>query len=110
MAAVAAACGNSAPVPAGMVRLDGGEFWMGLDDPAYPDAGPVHRVRVAPFWIDTTEVTNAQFRLISPRLPFQITAAAALVILPLVWLKLRAPGGPVAPEPPETPAAVEVKP
>lgn len=44
-----------------MVRLTGGEFWMGLDDPAYPDAGPVHRVRVAPFWIDATEVTNAQF-------------------------------------------------
>lgn len=44
-----------------MVRLAGGEFSMGLDDPAYPDAGPVHRVRVAPFWIDATEVTNAQF-------------------------------------------------
>ncbi len=46
---------------AGMVRLAGGEFWMGLDDPAFPDAGPVHRVRVSPFWIDATEVTNAQF-------------------------------------------------
>lgn len=47
--------------PAGMVRVPAGEFWMGLDDPAYPDAGPEHRVRVAPFWIDVTEVTNAQF-------------------------------------------------
>ncbi len=47
--------------PAGMVLVPGGEFSMGLDDPAYPDAGPAHRVRVSPFWIDATEVTNAQF-------------------------------------------------
>jgi formylglycine-generating enzyme required for sulfatase activity len=47
--------------PAGMVFVPGGEFSMGLDDPAYPDAGPAHRVRVSPFWIDATEVTNAQF-------------------------------------------------
>lgn len=47
--------------PPGMVRISGGEFWMGVDDPAYPDAGPVHRVNVRPFWIDATEVTNAQF-------------------------------------------------
>lgn len=45
----------------GMVRLQGGEFWMGIDDPAYPDAGPAHRVRVGEFWLDATEVTNAQF-------------------------------------------------
>ena len=51
----------SASVPAGMVFVPGGEFSMGLDDPAYPDAGPAHRVRVSPFWIDATEVTNAQF-------------------------------------------------
>lgn len=44
-----------------MVRLAGGEFWMGLDDPAFPDAGPVHPVRVRGFWMDATEVTNAEF-------------------------------------------------
>ena len=44
---------------AGMVLVKGAEFWMGLDDPAFPDAGPAHRVRVSPFWMDATEVTNA---------------------------------------------------
>ncbi len=48
-------------VPTGMVFVPGGEFSMGLADPAYPDAGPVHRVRVSAFWIDATEVTNGQF-------------------------------------------------
>ena len=53
---------TAAPTPtSGMVLVSGGEFSMGLDDPAYPDAGPVHRVRVSPFWIDATEVTNARF-------------------------------------------------
>ncbi|MFN7983006.1 MAG: formylglycine-generating enzyme family protein [Vicinamibacterales bacterium] len=44
-----------------MTRVPGGEFWMGLDNPSFPDAGPVHRVRVRGFWIDQTEVTNAEF-------------------------------------------------
>lgn len=34
---------------------------MGLDDPAFPDAGPVHRVSVDGFWMDAAEVTNAEF-------------------------------------------------
>ncbi|MFO1078925.1 MAG: hypothetical protein U1E73_14475, partial [Planctomycetota bacterium] len=29
---------------AGMVHVRGGDFWMGSDDPAFPDAQPVHRV------------------------------------------------------------------
>ncbi|HUU32451.1 MAG TPA: formylglycine-generating enzyme family protein [Vicinamibacterales bacterium] len=66
-AALGAATSRSvAAVPvastAGMVRLQGGEFWMGLNDPAFPDAGPAHRVRVSAFWMDATEVTNAQFQ------------------------------------------------
>ena len=44
-----------------MVFVPGGEFTMGLDDPRFPEAGPAHRVRVSPFWIDATEVSNAQF-------------------------------------------------
>jgi len=38
-----------------------GEFWMGIDDPEFPDAGPRHRAYVDGFWMDRTEVTNAQF-------------------------------------------------
>jgi formylglycine-generating enzyme len=47
------------PTPEGMAWVPGGEFSMGDDD--FPDARPVHRVTVAPFWMDKTEVTNAQF-------------------------------------------------
>ncbi len=46
----------------GMVWIAGGEFSMGgTDRLARPDEAPVHRVRVDGFWIDPTEVTNAQF-------------------------------------------------
>jgi formylglycine-generating enzyme required for sulfatase activity len=44
-----------------MVWIPGGEFWMGSDDESMRDAQPVHRVRVDGFWMDRTEVTNAQF-------------------------------------------------
>jgi formylglycine-generating enzyme required for sulfatase activity len=46
---------------AGMVWLVGGTFAMGSVDPRFPDAQPVHPVRVTGFWIDATDVTNADF-------------------------------------------------
>ena len=68
--AVAAAPGTAAEAPEGMVWIPGGEFSMGCEDPRgkpfggrdpMPDAQPIHRVVVAPFWMDRTEVTNDQF-------------------------------------------------
>jgi formylglycine-generating enzyme len=48
--------------PPGMVWIRGGEFLMGSQwDDARVDEQPVHRVRVSGFWIDQTEVTNAEF-------------------------------------------------
>ncbi len=65
---------NTGPVPAhapaGMVWIPGGEFSMGCKDPRgdlcggnepMSDARPIHRVRVDGFWMDRTEVTNAEF-------------------------------------------------
>jgi formylglycine-generating enzyme len=58
------------PPPAGMVWIPGGEFSMGANDPpemnevgmkATEDARPIHRVYVDGFFMDTTDVTNAQF-------------------------------------------------
>jgi formylglycine-generating enzyme required for sulfatase activity len=43
-----------------MVFLSGGTFAMGSDR-FYPEEAPVRRVRVDPFRIDATPVTNAQF-------------------------------------------------
>jgi len=49
--------------PPGMVLVPGGEFTMGSDAPdASSHEHPAHRVRVDGFWMDETDVTNAQFR------------------------------------------------
>ena len=49
-------------VSAGMVYIRGGEFNMGGDnEQASADEFPKHRVKVDPFWMDVTEVTNEQF-------------------------------------------------
>ncbi len=43
-----------------MVALPGGTFAMG-SEAFYPEEAPVRKVRVNPFWIDETPVTNRQF-------------------------------------------------
>src|SRR5207237_5770233 len=49
--------------PPGMVWIPGGEFTMGTDaNSGWPEEKPAHRVRVDGFWMDATDVTNAQFR------------------------------------------------
>ncbi|HEY4286620.1 MAG TPA: formylglycine-generating enzyme family protein [Puia sp.] len=59
-----------AVAPAGMKWVPGGEFSMGAMDPSrikngghepMADARPVHRVYVDGFYMDATEVTNAEF-------------------------------------------------
>jgi formylglycine-generating enzyme len=65
---------NKTPVPGtapqGMVWITGGEFSMGAQDPpdmnevgmqATKDSRPIHRVYVDGFFMDKTDVTNAQF-------------------------------------------------
>lgn len=56
--------------PKGMAWILGGEFSMGVIDPRdvehggndpMSDARPIHRVYVDGFWMDKTEVTNAQY-------------------------------------------------
>lgn len=58
--------------PEGMAWIPSGEFDMGATEPtgadhnhvgmqATTDSRPIHRVAVRGFWIDKTEVTNAQF-------------------------------------------------
>lgn len=46
-----------------MVWIPGGEFTMGTNDPeSYEYERPAHRVKIDGFWMDATEVTNAQFK------------------------------------------------
>src|SRR4051812_21172598 len=47
------------PTPGEMVLIPGGTFLMGRDD-GPEDEKPAHEVTLAPFYIDKTEVTNAQ--------------------------------------------------
>src|SRR5580704_3895638 len=58
------------PGPEGMAWIPGGEFSMGAQDPpgndavgmqATLDSRPIHRVYVDGFWMDKTDVTNAEF-------------------------------------------------
>jgi formylglycine-generating enzyme required for sulfatase activity len=73
-ATFAATIANTTPAPEsappGMAWIPGGEFSMGANDPpdmnavgmqATEDARPIHRVYVDGFFIDKTDVTNAQF-------------------------------------------------
>src|SRR5260370_29126874 len=66
---------NIGPAPErgahGMVWIVGGQFSMGAQDPpgmddvgmkATVDSRPVHRVYVDGFFMDRTDVTNAQFK------------------------------------------------
>jgi formylglycine-generating enzyme required for sulfatase activity len=58
--------------PPSMALIPGGEFLMGGDDA--PDAGPIHSVQLDAFYMDTREVTNAQYftfcQATGRRLPF----------------------------------------
>jgi len=50
------------PAPDGMVWIEGGAFWMGTDaEFAWPAEHPAYPVAVTGFWMDATEVTNAEF-------------------------------------------------
>lgn len=44
----------------GMVWIPGGEFVIGAEK--FPESQPLRKVRVDGFWMDTTEVTNRQWR------------------------------------------------
>ena len=56
----------------------GGEFTMGSDaESARPEERPAHRVFVDGFWLDRTEVTNAQFRAFVSATGYVTTAERA---------------------------------
>jgi sulfatase modifying factor 1 len=88
---------SSADAPPGMAWVPGGEFTMGTDDPeAAPAEHPAHRVRVDGFWMDATEVTNAQFRRFVEATGYVTTAER-----PVDWGQLRKELPPGMPKPPD---------
>jgi sulfatase modifying factor 1 len=82
----------------GMVHIPSGEFLMGAaDKEGRPDEYPQHTVRVKGFWMDATEVTNAQFRKFTEATGYITTAERKVD-----WeeLKKQLPAG--TPKPPDS--------
>jgi len=83
--------------PPGMVWVPGGEFTMGWDgEDGRPDERPAHRVRVDGFWMDETEVTNAEFRAFVEATGYVTTAER-----PVDWEELKKQLPPGTPKPDE---------
>lgn len=54
---------NQSNIHSGMIWIPKGKFVMGGDDPqALQDEQHLHEVSISGFWLDATEVTNAQFQ------------------------------------------------
>ena len=83
--------------PEGMVWVPPGTFSMGGDGPqTRPDELPKHTVRVGGFWMDATEVTNAQFQTFVEATGYVTTAEKAAD-----WAELKAQSPPGTPKPPD---------
>lgn len=81
----------------GMVLIPGGWFSMGGDnDQAAPDEYPKHKVWVDSFYIDITEVTNAQFRKFVEATGYVTTAEKAPD-----WEEMKKTLPPGTPKPPD---------
>jgi formylglycine-generating enzyme len=84
------------PRPPGMVWIPGGEFTMGTDsDLGWADEKPAHRVRVDGFWMDQTDVTNAQFRAFVEATGYVTTAEKPVDVAEM--MKQSPPGAPTPP-------------
>ncbi len=83
--------------PEGMIWIPGGEFLMGTNDAkAHPAEKPAHRVAVDGFWIDETEVTNAQFRRF-----VEATGYVTVAERPIDWEAMKTQVPPGTPKPPD---------
>ena len=83
--------------PPGMKWIPGGEFILGTDATDVPiNERPPLRVRVDGFWMDQTDVTNAQFRAFVAATGYLTTAEK-----PVDWEELKKQVTPDTPRPPE---------
>jgi len=83
--------------PEGMVWVPGGRFVMGSEDAsATHNEGPEYTVEVSGFWMDETEVTNAEFREF-----VEATGYVTVAERPIDWEELKKQVPPGTPRPPE---------
>jgi sulfatase modifying factor 1 len=82
----------------GMVWIKSGEFLMGSSDKeGSPDEYPQHKVDVNGFWMDESEVTNAQFKMFVEATGYVTTAEKAIE-----WEELKKQVPPGTPRPPDS--------
>ncbi|MEO6638562.1 MAG: formylglycine-generating enzyme family protein, partial [Ginsengibacter sp.] len=82
----------------GMVWIPGGVFEMGGDnDQASPDEYPKHSLQVSPFYMDITEVTNAEFKKFADATGYVTTAEKKPD-----WEELKKAVPPGTPRPPDS--------
>ncbi|AKV03114.1 Adenylate cyclase [Labilithrix luteola] len=68
VSAVASAAPPPATCPPGMIRVPGGEFFMGSDEKdALDSEKPAHKVKLSPYCLDELEVSVAQYKECSDR-------------------------------------------
>jgi formylglycine-generating enzyme required for sulfatase activity len=80
-----------------MVWVPGGEFVMGTDDDkSMRNERPAHQVKVSGFFMDITDVTNAQFRAFVQATGYKTTAER-----PVDWEELKKQLPPGTPKPPD---------
>jgi formylglycine-generating enzyme required for sulfatase activity len=93
---------SARPLHAGMVWIQGGEFWMGSDERNFPDAKPVHKVYVDGFWMDKTTVTNAEFAAFTKATGYVTVAERPVdpALYPGAPAEMLKPGAPVFVAPP----------
>ena len=90
-------CGPNAQAPQGMVLIPGGEFNMGSEASfAFPNEKPVHRVKVAPFFLDVHPVTNAEFAKF-----VEATAYKTVAERSVDWEEMKKQVPPGTPKPPD---------
>ncbi len=84
--------------PPGMVWINAGQFVMGTDsDPQRrDDESPAHQVKVDGFWMDITEVSNAQFAEFVKATGYITTSE-----MPVDWEELKKQVPPGTPKPPD---------
>ena len=82
----------------GMVWINGGSFMMGADNKqASQDEYPKHKVTIDGFWVDATEVTNAQFASF-----VKATGYITMAEKKPDWEELKKQVAPGTPKPPES--------
>jgi len=81
--------------PAGMVEIPAGTLSMGGDnEQADQNEYPKHNVEIEAFWMDETEVTNAQFAAFVAKTGYQTVAEK-----PILWEEMKAQLPPGTPKP-----------